>query len=159
MTIRSAAGAALFVTLAFVVPSTASAQIPDSVIPLQTVVSETNRFRAEYADRFNKKDVAGLMTMYAADAIFTAEDGTRYSGAEAITAYFTKMAATMPHIVVTSESLLSYGGTAIDMGTITMHPPGGGEHKSRYLAVLRRELGGAGNWDLVRVARTPVTAQ
>ena len=159
MTIRSTAGAALFLTLSALVPSTASAQIPDSVIPLQTVVSETNRFRAEYADHFNKKDVAGLMTLYAADAIFTAEDGTRYTGAEAITAYFTKMAATMPHIVVTSESLLSYGGTAIDMGTITMHPPGGGEHKSRYLAVLRRELGGAGNWDLVRVARTPVTAK
>ena len=157
MTIRSTAGAALFVTLAFVVPSTASAQIPDSVIPLQTVVSETNRFRAEYADHFNKKDIAGLLSMYAADAIFTAADGTRYTGRDAIKEYFTKMAATMPHIVVTSESLLSFGGTAIDMGTITMHPPGGGEHKSRYLAVLRRELGGAGNWDLVRVARTAVT--
>lgn len=156
MTIRSTAGAALL-TLALVVPTTASAQIPDSVIPLQTVVSETNRFRAEYATHFNNKDVAGLMTMYAADAIFTAEDGTRYTGREAIKEYFAKMAATMPHIVVTSESLLSFGGTAIDMGTITMHPPGGGEHKSRYLAVLRRELGGAGNWDLVRVARTAVT--
>ena len=156
MTIRSTAGAALL-TLALVVPSTASAQIPDSVIPLQTVVSETNRFRAEYATHFNNKDVAGLMTMYAADAIFTAEDGTSYKGRDAIKEYFTKMSASMPHIVVTSESLLSFGGTAIDMGTITMHPPGGGEHKSRYLAVLRRELGGAGNWDLVRVARTAVT--
>ncbi len=158
MTIRSTAGAALL-TLALVVPSTASAQIPDSVIPLQTVVSETNRFRAEYADHFNKKDIAGLLTLYAADAIFTAEDGTRYTGKAEIQAYFTKMGATMPHIVVTSESLLSFGATAIDMGTITMHPPGGGEHKSRYLAVLRRELGGAGNWDLIRVARTPVTAK
>ena len=157
MTLRSTAAAALFVTLALTVPSLASAQIPDSVIPLQTVISETNRFRAEYADHFNKKDVAGLMTLYAADAIFTAEDGTRYTGKEAISAYFTKMVPTMPHIVVTSESLLSYGGTAIDMGTITMHPPAGGEMKSRYLAVLRRELGGAGNWDLIRVARTPVT--
>ena len=157
MRFRPGAAAALLSTLAFVVPSTASAQIPDDVIPLQTVISETNRFRAEYADHFNKKDVAGLMTLYAADAIFTAEGGTRYTGQEEIKAYFTAMAATMPHIVVTSESLLSYGGTAIDMGTITMHPPGGGEHKSRYLAVLRRELGGAGNWDLVRVARTPVT--
>jgi len=157
MTLRSTAAAALFVTLAFSMPSTASAQIPDSVIPLQTVISETNRFRAEYADHFNKKDVAGLMTLYAADAIFTAEDGTQYSGKAAISAYFTKMVSTMPHIVVTSESLLSYGGTAIDMGTITMHPPAGGEMKSRYLAVLRRELGGGGNWDLIRVARTPVT--
>jgi hypothetical protein len=52
---------------------------------------------------------------------------------------------------------LSFGGTAVDMGTITMHPPGGGEQKSRYLAVLRREMGGAGNWDLVRVARTAMT--
>lgn len=157
MTFRFGAAAPLLLTLAFVVPSTASAQIPDSVIPLQTVVSETNRFRVEYADHFNKKDVAGLVSMYAADAIFTAEDGTRYSGREAIAAYFTKMVPTMPHIVVTSESLLSYGATAIDMGTITMHPPGGGEVKSRYLAVLRRELGGAGNWDLVRVARTPMS--
>lgn len=157
MIYRFSAAAALLVTLASVAPSTASAQIPDDMIPLQTVISETNRFRAEYADHFNKKDVAGLMTLYAADAIFTAEGGTRYTGQAEITAYFTAMAATMPHIVVTSEGLLSYGGTAIDMGTITMHPPGGGEVKSRYLAVLRRELGGAGNWDLVRVARTPVT--
>jgi len=157
MTARFGAAALLLLALVSVMPSTASAQIPDSVIPLQTVVSETNRFRAEYADYFNKKDIAGLATMYAPDAIFTAEDGTRYSGVEAIKAYFTKLAPTMPHIVVTSESLLSFGGTAIDMGTITMHPPGGGETKSRYLAVLRRERGGGGNWDLVRVARTPVT--
>jgi len=157
MTFRSTAAAALLFALGSVVPTVARAQIPDSVIPLQTVISETNRFRAEYADHFNKKDVAGLMTLYAADAIFTAEGGTRYTGREAITAYFTTLVPTMPHIVVTSESLLSYGGTAIDMGTITMHPPGGGEVKSRYLAVLRRELGGGGNWDLVRVARTPVT--
>jgi uncharacterized protein (TIGR02246 family) len=156
MTNRSRA-AGLLLLLASAVPSVARAQIPDSTIPLQTVISETNRFRAEYADYFNKKDVAGLMTLYAADAIFTAENGTRYTGREEIKAYFTAMAATMPHIVVTSEGMLSYGATAIDMGTITMHPPGGGEVKSRYLAVLRRERGGAGNWDLVRVARTPVT--
>lgn len=157
MTNRSIAMGALLLMLASAAPSALRAQIPDSVIPLQTVISEMNRFRAEYADHFNRKDVAGLMTMYAADAIFTAEDGTRYTGQEAIKGYFTQMAATMPHIVVTTESLLSFGGTAIDMGTITMHPPGGGEVKSRYLAVLRRELGGAGNWDLVRVARTAVT--
>jgi len=157
MTVRSTVGAALFVTLTALVPSAGSAQIPDDVIPLQTVISETNRFRAEYADHFNRKDVAGLMTLYAADASFTAEDGTSYTGQEAIKGYFTQMAATMPHIVITSESLLSFGGTAIDMGTITMHPPGGGEAKVRYLAVLRRERGGAGNWDLVRVARTAVT--
>jgi uncharacterized protein (TIGR02246 family) len=156
MTNRSRATAGLLLLLASAVPSVARAQIPDSTIPLQTVISETNRFRAEYADYFNKKDIAGLMTLYAADAIFTAEGGTRYTGQEEIKAYFTAMAATMPHIVVTSENLLSYGGTAIDMGTITMHPPAGGEVKSRYLAVLRRERGGAGNWDLVRVVRTPV---
>jgi uncharacterized protein (TIGR02246 family) len=149
--------AGLLLLLASAVPSVARAQIPDSTIPLQTVISETNRFRAEYADYFNKKDIAGLMTMYAANAIFTAENGTRYTGQEEIKAYFTAMAATMPHIVITSEGMLSYGATAIDMGTITMHPPGGGEVKSRYMAVLRRERGGAGNWDLVRVARTPVT--
>jgi len=156
MTNRSRATAGLLLLLASAVPSVARAQIPDSTIPLQTVISETNRFRAEYADYFNKKDIAGLMTLYAADAIFTAEGGTRYTGQEEIKAYFTAMAATMPHIVVTSENLLSYGATAIDMGTITMHPPAGGEVKSRYLAVLRRERGGAGNWDLVRVVRTPV---
>ncbi|HMU61457.1 MAG TPA: nuclear transport factor 2 family protein [Gemmatimonadales bacterium] len=156
MTNRTCA-AGLLLLLASVVPSVARAQIPDSTIPLQTVISETNRFRAEYADYFNKKDIAGLMTMYASNAIFTAEDGTRYTGQAEIKAYFTSMAATMPHIVITSESLLSYGATAIDMGTLTMHPPGGGEVKSRYLAVLRRERGGAGNWDLVRVSRTPVT--
>ena len=157
MRIRSYAVGALFLLVASAMPSVASAQIPDSVIPLQTVISETNRFRAEYAEYYNNKDVAGLMTLYAANAILTGEDGTTYTGKDAIKAYFTKTATTMPHIVITSESLLSYGGTAIDMGTITAHPAGGGEVKSRYIAVLRRELGGGGNWDLVRVARTPVT--
>lgn len=154
MKLRSAAAAALFVTLAFAVPSTATAQIPDSVVPLQTVISETNRFQAEYAEYYNKKDVPALVAMYAPDAIFTAENGTVYVGRDAIQAAFTKMASTFPHIVIQSDSMIAFGSTAIDMGTITMHPAAGGEHKSRYLAVLRRSLG---EWKLIRVARTPVT--
>jgi hypothetical protein len=54
-----------------VVPSLARAQIPDSAIPLQTVINETNRFRAEYADSYNAKDVMALTAMYAPDAIVT----------------------------------------------------------------------------------------
>jgi ketosteroid isomerase-like protein len=154
MTFRSSAAAALFVTLAFVVPSMASAQIPDSMIPLQTVISETNRFRVEYAEYYNKKDVTALVGMYAPNAIVTLEGGDTYVGLEAIKAALTRLAPTFPHIIIKSDSLVAYGHTVVDVGTTTMHPQGGGELTSRYLAVLRR---GSQGWKVVRVSLVPVT--
>jgi ketosteroid isomerase-like protein len=153
MTFRPNAAAALLSMLAFGVPSIASAQIPDSVIPLQTVQSELNRFRVEYAEYYNKKDAASLTAMYAADAIITLDDGTTYVGQPAIGAALTKMAPTFPHLVITSESVIAFGSTAIDVGTSKQHPTAGGELTGRYLVVLRRKFG---QWTIVRLSVVPV---
>jgi len=154
MRFRPSAAAALLVTLAAGAPSIAHAQIPDSTIPLQTVISETYRYRIEYAENYNKKDVAALAAMYAPDAIVTTEDGMTYVGLPAITAALTKMAPTFPHLIITSDSLVAFGRTAIDVGTSTMHPQGGGELKSHYLAVLRR--GTDRQWKLIRLSVVPI---
>ena len=153
MMFRPGAAAALLSTLAFAVPSIARAQIPEDAIPLQTLTSEMNRFRVEYADHYNNKDVAALVAMYAPDAIVTLEDGTTHVGREAIKAALTKMAPTFPHLVITSDTLLSFGHTAIDVGTTTMHPQGGGELTSRYLVVLRRPMR---DWQILRVSLVSV---
>jgi ketosteroid isomerase-like protein len=145
--------AAVLSILALGAPSTARAQIPDSAIPLQTVVSQTYRFRIEYAENYNKKDVAALAGMYDRNAIITTEDGNTYVGIDAIKAALTKMAPTFPHIVIKSDSMVAYGHTAIDVGTTTMHPAAGGELTSKYLAVLRRD---GQDWKIVRLSLVPV---
>jgi uncharacterized protein (TIGR02246 family) len=154
MAFRSSAAVALLLALSSAAPSIASAQIRDSTIPLQTVISETYRFRIEYAENYNKKDVPALAAMYAPDAIVTTEDGTTHVGKAAITAALTKMAPTFPHIVITSDSMVAYGRTAIDEGTTTMHPQAGGELKSHYLVVLRR--GTDRQWKIVRLSLVSV---
>ena len=156
MRFRPRAAAALLSTLAFAAPSTARAQIPDSAIPLETVVSQVYRFRVEYAENYNKKDVAALVKMYDPHAIITTEDGNTYVGIEAIKAALTKMAPTFPHLVIKSDSLVAYGHTAVDVGTSTQHPATGGELVSHYLVVLRRGAG-ADDWRIVRLAVVPVT--
>jgi ketosteroid isomerase-like protein len=157
MRFRPRIAVALLSTLAIVVPSVARAQIPENAIPLQTLTTETNRFRIEYAENFNKKDVPALVAMYAPDAIITFEDGTTHIGEGAIRAVLTKRAPTFPHLVITSENMVSFGHTAIDVGTSTVHPQEGGEMTSRYLVVLRRERN---VWKILRlslVAVPPVT--
>ncbi|HQR17634.1 MAG TPA: nuclear transport factor 2 family protein [Gemmatimonadales bacterium] len=153
MTFRPSAAAALLSMLAFGVPSSASAQIPDDAVPLPTVQSELNTFRAEYAEYYNKKDAKSLAGLYAPDAIITEADGTTYSGQAAILAAFTKLAPTFPHLVITSENVISFGATGIDVGTAKQHPASGGELTSRYLVVLRRKMG---VWTIVRLSVVPV---
>lgn len=154
MTHRSRATAGLLLLLAAALPSVARAQIADSTVPLKTVISETNTFRMEYAEYYNNKDVARLVDMYAADAILITGDGKAHMGQAAIKEYFTNAASTLPHIVLTSDSLAAYGSTAVIVGTLTAHPQAGGETVSRYLTVLRRTMR---QWKIVRVAVVPVT--
>jgi ketosteroid isomerase-like protein len=153
MTNRSIAMGALLLMLASAAPSALSAQIPDSVVPLQTVISETNRFRTEYAEYYNNKDVERLVGMYAADAILVNADGSMEVGQAAIKAYFTNGAPNFPHMVIKSDSLVAYGQTAVDVGTVTLHPKEGGELVNRYLVVLRRTYQA---WHVVRVMVVPV---
>ena len=72
---------ALLLTLA---PTVARAQIEEPRIPLQTKLSELNRFRAEYAENFNKHDVAAVTAMYSPTAMIVTNTGTVVSGREQI---------------------------------------------------------------------------
>ncbi len=153
MSIRSSSAAALLLLLASALPSVASAQIPDSIIPLQTVISETNTFRTEYSEYYNNKSVDQLVAMYAADAILVDADGMAHVGQAAIKAYFTSGAPNFPHMVLKSDHLVAYGQTAVDVGTVTLHPKEGGEVTNRYLVVLRRAYQ---QWKVVRVTVVPV---
>ncbi len=153
MTRRSIAATTLLAVLVSVLPSVVSAQIPDSVIPLQTVISETNRFRVEYAEYYNNKDVDRLVAMYDADATLVDADGVAHVGQAALKAYFTKRAPNSPHMVLKSDSLVAYGQTAVDVGTVTLHPKEGGELVNRYLIVMRRTYQA---WHLVRAMVVPV---
>lgn len=153
---RPKAVLSLLALLGLAMPAAAHAQIPDSMIPLRTVQTELNTFRAEYADNYNKKNAAALAGMYAEDAVFIAADGSVVSGKKAIGEMLAKDAPTFGHVVITSEMISAYGSTGIDVGTSTLHPTGGGEQKSRYLVVLRRQMG---TWSIVRVSITPITTK
>lgn len=135
-------------------PSVAHAQIPDSMIPLRTVISELTTFRAEYADLANAKNAKALGALYDPAAIVIRDDGTTLVGGAAIQADLDARAPNFPHYVIKSDTVSSYGATAIDVGTVTMHPASGGELKNRYMVVLRRTMG---KWKIVRLAVTPIT--
>jgi hypothetical protein len=59
-------------------------------------------------------------------------------------------------MVLTSDTVRVYGGTALDFGTVKTHPEAGGENVSHYLAVLRKGLKG---WKLAAVASVPEKAK
>jgi ketosteroid isomerase-like protein len=142
------------VLLSLVLASPALAQIDEPVVPLQTKQTELNRFRVEYAENFNKHDVAATLAMYAPDARVIIGNGQVFVGTEQIRGMLTQSVTEVPHLIIASDTMAIYGNTAIDIGTTTAHPAAGGEQVSRYIVVLRRDLKG---WHLIRVAVTPVT--
>lgn len=144
---------AILLTLALAAPSIARAQIEEGRVPLRTAVTELQTFRAEYADDYNKKDVAALTALFAPDAIVILRDGSVFTGQAAIRKAFLTDPAKMPHVVIVSDSMRVYGNTAMDQGTLTSHPPAGGALVDRYLVVLRR---GMQDWKIVRLAVVPV---
>jgi ketosteroid isomerase-like protein len=123
-------------------------------LPLRTALDELGTFRAEYAEAYNRKDGAAVSAMYAPDAIVIESDGTVLNGAQEISAKL-KDSSASPHIVIESDSVKVFGNTAVDVGTVRMHPEGGAEMVAHYLVVLRRNMQ---NWKLVSVAVVPVTA-
>jgi ketosteroid isomerase-like protein len=122
-------------------------------LPLRTVIDELNSTRASYAEAFNAKDAAAVTAFYLPEAILIGPDGSQIMGATAIGERMMKDAPTWPHMVLASDTVRVYGGTAVDFGTVTMHPKVGGEEVSRYMAVLRRGMRG---WKLASVAQVPV---
>ena len=153
MTFATRASAALLLALTGMAPSIVHAQIEENRVPLQTALSELYRFREEYAAFYNKKDYASLTAMYDAGAIAIASNGAVAVGRDAIGKAMTAGASSWAHTVLTSDSLVVYGNTAVDQGTVRRHPAGSPEVVERYLVVLRR---GMQDWRIVRVAITPV---
>ena len=140
---------ALLLAFAITAPAAAHAQIDSGRVPLRTALAEIHTFRAAYADFYNKKDAAGLAALYAPDASSLLSDGTVLSGMAAIKAYTMKMAPTFPHLVITPDTTVVFGSTAIEQGTLTYHPTTGATVVERYLVVLRR---GMKDWSLLRTA-------
>ncbi len=145
----------LVLALALAATTVARAQIEEPRIPLQTKMTELTRFRTEYAESFNKKDVAAVVAMYSNDVIVVQPNGATLKGLDQVRDWFKKGGADLPHLVIESDSIAVYGNTAVDVGTTKAHPAAGGEQVTRYLVVLRRDMNG---WKLIRVVQTPVTA-
>jgi ketosteroid isomerase-like protein len=143
----------LALLLALAAPAVVRAQIEEPRIPLQTKLSELNRFRVEYAENYNKKDVAAVAAMYSNDVIVTMANGTVLKGIDQVRQSLTTDLASGPHLVIESDSMAVYGNTAVDVGTSKVHPAAGGEMVTRYMVVLRRDMNG---WKLVRIIVTPV---
>lgn len=135
------------------IPATVAAQIEEGRVPLQTAMTELARFRGRYAETFNQKDATALTAMYAEDAVTLLPDGRVLVGREAIGKQLMTDAPNWPHMVIESDSIRVFGNTAIDFGTVKVHPASGGELVSRYLVVLRR---GYQTWSLTHAAQVPV---
>ena len=143
--------------LGFAGASAATAQgVEAPRLPLRTVIDELNSTRASYAEAYNAKDAAAVTAFYLPEAILVLPDGSQIMGASAIGEVLKKDAPSWPHMVLASDTVRVYGGTAVDFGTVKLHPKAGGEEVSRYMAVLRRGLHG---WKLASVAQVPVKAK
>lgn len=143
----------LLLTLGLATPSVIAAQgVEEPRIPLRTALMELNTLRTEYSDAFNRKDGAALAGVYASDAVFIDADGAKLVGNDAIREYMIARSEKGGHMVIASDTVRVYGNTAVDMGTVTIHPEGGGEDVAHYMTVSRRSMTG---WKIVSVALVP----
>lgn len=149
----------LVALLVFIAAPSAHAQgIESPRVPVRTAIKEINTLRAEYADLYNKKNVAALTAMYASDAVVIRADGSTLLGQSAIGKSLAEEAPTWQHMTITSDTMRVFGNTAWDVGTLTSRSAEGTASVSHYLVVLRR---GVETWhvsSLAVVAQMPVTA-
>jgi len=128
---------------------TAHAQgIESPRVPVRTAIKEINTLRAEYADLYNKKDVAALTAMYLPDAVMRA-DGTTLLGRSAIGKALAEEAPTWQQTAIASDTMRVFGNTAWDIGTLTSQSSEGAQNVSHYLVVLRR---GVETWQVSSLA-------
>ncbi len=152
--LRSPRAVQLLVALVMANPIGVAAQgVETPHLPLRTVIDELNSTRASYAEAFNAKNAAAVSALYLNEAIVIQPDGRQIMGAKAIADMLKKDAPTWPHMVLTSDTVRVYGGTALDFGTVTTHSTSGEEQVSHYLAVLRKGMKG---WKVAAVAQVPV---
>lgn len=138
----------------FSIPAIASGQgIPKGHVPVSTTLGDIAKLRTAYGEAWNAKDAKTLNAMFTADATVIDADGSVASGWKEIAKKNEDAAPNWPHTVITSQSVKVYGTTAVDVGTVAMHPADGGEMKYHYLVVLRHGVNG---WKLQDVAVSPI---
>ena len=148
MFLRTSLTRAILLAL-LLVPSVAVAQgVAADRARLRTAMDDLRAVRTEYVEAYNRKDAAAITAMYADDAILIQPDGTMLTGTEEIGKAMAEAAPTWAHSVISSDTVRVYGSTAVDIGTFTVHPAGGGEVVNRYTSVLRRGMRG---WKLTHV--------
>jgi uncharacterized protein (TIGR02246 family) len=131
------------------IPSVAIAQgVAADRARLRTAMDDLRAVRTEYVEAYNKKDAATIMNLFADDAILIRPDGSMLTGTEEIGKAMTEESKDWAHAVIASDTTRVYGSTAVDIGTFTVHPAGGGEVVNRYTSVLRRGMRG---WKLTHV--------
>lgn len=151
---RTHRAVSLLLALAVATPAALAAQgIPANAPALRTAMSDLATLRSTYVDAFNKKDAAAVTELYADDAVVIMEDGQMLNGGLEIRSAMAEQAPTWPHAVVESDTTRVYGGTAVDLGTWTVHPADGGEMKFRYVTILRRGISG---WKITHVSLVPM---
>jgi ketosteroid isomerase-like protein len=96
-----------------------------------------------------------VAAMYAPDAIMITRDGGVLFGGDAIRKTLNVNTPDWPRLTINSDSLRVVGNTAWDIGTSRARGPGGTEHVSRYLVVLRR---GMKDWKINSLAQVPEIA-
>jgi uncharacterized protein (TIGR02246 family) len=132
-------------------PAALAAQgIPANAPALRTAMSDIATLRATYAEAFNNKDAAAVTALYADDAVVIMADGQLLNGGLEIRSAMAEQAPTWPHMVIESDTTRVFGGTAVDLGTTTVHPADGGEMKHRYVVILRRGIEG---WKITHVTQ------
>lgn len=135
--------APLALALSLAIPAIAPGQgVPEPHVPLSTTLGNIAKVRAGYAAAFNAKNATAVTGMYTADASYIDADGSVAMGTQEIGARMASAAPNWPHAVVTSQMVKVYGATAIDVGTVTLHPQEGNDIVSRYLAVMRHDVDG-----------------
>ena len=148
---RARAWPLLMVSLAFLIPSVASGQgIERPRVPLRTALDELRGLREEYAEAFNRKDTAKLVSTYAPDATLIGGDGTVLTGRDAIQKSLE--AGPWMKMSIASDTVRVFGNTAVDVGTVRMSGSEGHEDVSHYLVVLRR---GVTAWKINSLAVVP----
>jgi ketosteroid isomerase-like protein len=119
-----------------------------------------NQVATTWADGYNKKDVATVMSTYESDASELFSSGKLLKGTAAITAELTANSAQWAHLVITPVTPYQISGDmAVATGTTATHVPGPGGQTltipGAYIVTLHKS---AGAWKLSSVAAIPDSA-
>ena len=136
-------------------PAIAAAQgIPEPHAPVPNAMRDLTALRASYEKAYNAKDVKVVDAMFAPDATMIGPDGSVSKGWAAIAKANEASASSWSHITLMSDGMTIYGSTAVDMGTMTIHPASGTDSRMRYMVVLRHDMHG---WKLLDGANVTVS--